>query len=154
MCKYFSAAISQISGAPNMVRADRGTENVNMEQMQIFLRSANNDNRARLGTTFLYGRSTANQRIECWWSKFGSRGMTTWIEHFKAIVAAGIIDTSNDLDIDCCRFCYMPLLRVELDEIKMLWNTHHIRTSRNQASPSGRPRRDVLHAGKCWWNTL
>jgi hypothetical protein len=143
VCTYFTEALRDIQGLPNVVRADRGTENVNVEQMQRFLRDANNDVRSRLDTTFLYGRSTSNQRIESWWSKFGSKGMNTYIDHFKQMTHVGIIDTSNSLDVDCCRFCYADLLREELEEIRMLWNTHYIRDSRNQNSPPGKP--DVLY---------
>ncbi|XP_013381978.1 uncharacterized protein LOC106152794 [Lingula anatina] len=143
VCSYFANAILKINGLPNVVRADRGTENTNIAQMQTFLRGANNDNRGMLNTSFLYGRSTSNQRIESWWSKFGSMGMTTWIEHFKELTGQGIIDTSNNLDIECCRYCYMHVLKLELDKIKMLWNTHYIRASRHHGCPSGRP--DVMY---------
>jgi hypothetical protein len=143
VCGYFADAIRQVGGLANVVRADRGTENVNVEQMQSFLRDANNDERARMNTTFLYGRSTANQRIEAWWSKFGQQGMTTWIQHFKELSDAGIVDTSDNLDIECCRFSYMDLLQQELDEIRLLWNTHHIRASRDNGAPAGKP--DVMY---------
>jgi hypothetical protein len=141
--RYFADALTEVGGLPNVVRADRGTENVNIEQIQSVLRSGNNDMRAIMNTSFLYGRSTANQRIESWWSKFGSKGMTTWIEHFQALSYAGIIDTSNPLDIECCRFSYMHLLKDELDEIRILWNTHHIRPSGDHGSPGGKP--DILY---------
>ena len=126
-----------------MVRADRGTENVNVEMMQTFLRSANNDDRANFNTTFLYGRSTANQRIESWWSKFGSMGMSTWIAHFKDLEQMNIIDTSEDIDIQCCRYCYMYLLRRELNTVIQLWNVHYIRKSRDASAPHGKP--DIMY---------
>ena len=73
--KYLSKQVCKVSGVPKIIRADRGTKNGNVESMQVFLRSTHNDSRSHLNTTFLYGRSTANQRIECWWSKFGHMGM-------------------------------------------------------------------------------
>ena len=57
----------------------------------------------------------------------------------------GIIDTSNELHIECCRFCYMSLLCAEVQAIMKLWNTHYIGKSRNKHVhvPHGRP--DVLY---------
>jgi len=44
--------------APKKIIADRGTENGHVAAMQTLLVGPN---------SFLYGRSTANQRIESWW---------------------------------------------------------------------------------------
>ena len=75
ICRYFADTVGEMKGVPKIVRADRGTENVNIETMQTFLRSAHQDDRALHNTTFMYGRSTANQRIESWWSKLRQQGM-------------------------------------------------------------------------------
>ena len=47
-------------GTAKVVRADRGTENVNIAAMQRFFRINDNDSMAGQ-KSFLYGRSTANQ---------------------------------------------------------------------------------------------
>lgn len=143
VCRYFADVVAEMKGVPTIVRADRGTENVNIETMQIFLRSAHHDDRAINNTTFMYGRSTANQRIESWWSKFRAQGMDFWISHFQELSEIGIIDISNELHVECCRFCYMPLLSVELQDIVKLWNTHYIRKSRNENVPHGKP--DIIY---------
>jgi hypothetical protein len=143
ICRYFADTVGEMKAVPKIVRADRGTENVHIETMQTFLRSAHHDNRALQNTTFMYGRSTANQRIECWWSKFGQQGMSFWISHFQEMSEIGIIDLSDELHIECCRFCYMPLFSAELQDIMMMWNTHYIRKSRNEHVPHGRP--DVIY---------
>jgi len=65
--------------------------------------------------------------------------MQAWIDHFKELDNAGVIDTSNLLHIDCIRFCYISLLRQEILNIAILWNTHHIRYNPHSACPSGRP---------------
>ena len=143
ICKNFVECVKETRGLPNTVRADRGTENGNIETVQTFLRSANDDPRAQFQSTFLYGKSTSNQRIEAWWSKFKGAGMNTWIEHFKDLENAGIIDTSNELHIQCVRFCYINLLRCELHMIRQLWNAHPIRKSRNAHVPHGKP--DIIY---------
>ena len=139
VCKYFAESARMMQGLPCVIRADRGTENVNIELMQSMLRLDNEDHRAFLGTTFMYGSSPANQRIESWWSKFPSLGIGTWIRHFKQLEENGIIDTSKELDKECIRYCYMDILRDELHVTRIQWNVHYIRSMKNTASPSGKP---------------
>jgi len=58
---YYTDAVRREGGCPTRLRADMGTDNVVVEQMQTFLR---NDHSA-----FMYGRSVNNQRIEAWWGQ-------------------------------------------------------------------------------------
>jgi hypothetical protein len=138
ICSYFANFCKTVHGIPHKIRADCGTENVNVEMMQPVLRTLYSTN-GQEEACFLYGKSTNNQRIEAWWSKFKQLGMHTWIEHFKDLVDVGVVDTSSELDIQCIRFCYMALLSNQLAEIRQLWNIHYIRKSRNCCSPSGKP---------------
>ena len=55
----FSSNHEQI-GSPTIVRADRGTENVNISFIQPTLRHYHFDSFAR-EKSFMYGRSTANR---------------------------------------------------------------------------------------------
>lgn len=147
--RYFTEAVRQLEGIPRLIRADRGTENVNVEKIKSVLRSLNNDNPA---TAFLYGKSTSNQRIESWWSKFKAAGMNSWINEFKLMEENGVIDTSNEIDMQCIRFCFMPLLQAELNSIVKQWNTHHITTSASCITPSGKP--DVMYYLPGMYNTI
>ncbi|KAG5863483.1 hypothetical protein JTB14_038439 [Gonioctena quinquepunctata] len=54
--------VESLGGCPKMIQTDMGTENGYVEQMQNFSGDRN------LGAIFIYGRSTANQRIESWWN--------------------------------------------------------------------------------------
>lgn len=143
VCGHFVESCTEINGLPQIIRSDRGTENVNIESLQRVLRSFNDDVRGQTQTAFLYGKSTHNQRIESWWSKFKCLGMDIWIKHFKSLVHIGILDTSLTAHTQCVRFCYMALFCRTLNEIKCLWNIHHIRKSRNDSTKSGKP--DVLY---------
>ena len=87
---------------------------------------------------FLYGKSTANQSIEAWW-KFQPQGMLYWMNHFKELSDAGIFYTSDGIEIHCARFCDMNLLRSNRQVISQLWDTHHLRKSRNRDSPHRKP---------------
>ncbi|XP_048578853.1 uncharacterized protein LOC116601842 [Nematostella vectensis] len=57
---YFAGCIRMIKGVPRRIRADNGTENVNIEVMQVFLHFGLNDEAAV--SNFQYGTSVANQR--------------------------------------------------------------------------------------------
>ncbi len=141
VCKYFADCVRQQNGIPSFVRADRGTENCNVELMQRILRAENDDEIGRNGITFLYGSSPSNQRIEAWWSKFRSLAMQAWMDHFAQLEGIGIIDTSRDVDRQCIRYVYLDLLRQELQGVMTMWNTHAIRSYR-RCLPSGKP--DVM----------
>ena len=51
-----------------IVRSDRGTENVVFAGIQQYFRHNDTDQFAGRNS-FRYGTSTANQRIEAWWSQ-------------------------------------------------------------------------------------
>ena len=100
--------------------------------------------------SFRFGSSTANQRIESWWSQFRKTKSTWWktkstwwINYFKDMIAQNIFDPSIVYHVDCLRFCFITLLQNDLDEMKTLWNNHYIRCQTNSECPSGRP--NVIH---------
>lgn len=142
VCQYFADSVNELGGLPCVIRTDRGSENVNIESMQTTLRGLNGDHRGQNNTSFLYGTSPSNQRIEAWWSLFPNMGMSRWIDHMKELEEFGIFDVSNKSHLECIRFCYIALLQKELYSIRELWNTHYIRRSRNPFAPSGKP--DVM----------
>ncbi|CAH3181910.1 unnamed protein product, partial [Porites lobata] len=68
IAKYYLEAVKQSGGVPRKIRSDDGTENSVIEAIHTYLRSAHNDENAGMGC-FAFGRSTANQRIEAYWSQ-------------------------------------------------------------------------------------
>ena len=53
-----------------------------------------------------------------------------WINFFKDLIARGVLDTSNTLHLECLWFCFNPVLKKGLEEIKESWNCHYVRKSR------------------------
>lgn len=45
--------------------------------------------------------------------------------------------------MQCLKFCFMPVLRAELQRVAQHCNLQEIRPSKNEDSPAGRP--DVLY---------
>ena len=78
---YFIRVVEQTKGCPKRIRGDRGTENIYIQQIQSIF----SDIRTEFGfdeTFFMYGRSTANQRIENFWSFLRRQLMEFWIGFF------------------------------------------------------------------------
>ena len=127
---------------PRIATGDRGTEKVIACGIQRLFRRNHTDSQSK-DKSFIYGHSTANQRIESWWSQLFKSMTSWWITFFKDMVVNGLFDISLNLHLQCLRFCFFGVLQHELDEIKSLWNSHRIRHIRNSNSPGGCP--DVLY---------
>ncbi|XP_037136560.1 uncharacterized protein LOC119139703 [Syngnathus acus] len=137
IASYFIKTVSRIGGCPERIRADRGTENGCVEQMQLCLRQNHSDNFAG-EKSFLYGRSTANQRIEGWWSILRKQSAQFWINLFQTLQEDGHY-TGDFLDKSLIQFCFLNLVQDELDEVVNTWNSHKIRPRSNGDTASGRP---------------
>ena len=132
----------QVCGAPRICRGDAGTENVNIAAMQrFFMRNATDAFQG--DKSLLYGRSVSTQRIEGWWVFLRKTKSDWWISYFKDLRDQGLFNDDDYIHMQCLKFCFMPLLRVELNRVAQHWNLHKIRASGNEDSPAGRP--DVLY---------
>jgi hypothetical protein len=89
--------------------------------------------------SFMYGKSISNQRIESWWGRLRKWGGQFWINFFKDLIDSGHYDTSNQLHIECARFCFMNLIREDLKTVAEEWNLHDIRKQKCHEGPYGKP---------------
>ena len=109
---YFIEAVKRKKGCPQRIRADLGTENSYIEQMQIFLRRNHED---ELGgdQSFLYGKSTHNQRIEWFWGLLRRQKGQFYISLFKDLASdeQGLF-TGDLLDQTLVQFRFMKLIQV------------------------------------------
>ena len=87
--------------------------------------------------------ATSNQRIESWWRQLRRSCADWWISYFKDLEYRGLFCNEDIIHVECLQFCFMSILQNELHEAAKLWNTHVIRPSHNEHSPSGRP--DTLY---------
>ena len=131
IAKYYLDFVRKTGGIPKIIRADCGTENVNVAFLQRFFHDQDQ--------SFLYGKSSSNQRIESWWSMLKRGCMDWWIRFFKDLRDRAFYPEDDDIQLECLKFCFMPVIREELHKFAMQWNLHKIRPSRNEESPSGRP---------------
>ena len=118
---------------PKIVRSDRGNENSLLSGIQPYLRHNHNDSLAG-DKSFMYGRSTANQRIEAFWGQLRKSSIQFWMNFFKDMIDEGIYDNSNDIHIDCIRYCFMDLIQNVLGKTCFEWNHHRIRKQNNEVN--------------------
>ena len=130
IAKYYLEAVMACNGCPIDLVTDLGTENGIMAGMHSFFRNDPNSHR--------YVPSPRNQRIEGWWSFLKKNQISWWIDFFNDLIAAGILNLSDQLEKECIWFCFAGLLQKHLDETCEHWNTHYIRKSRHDTI-SGRP---------------
>lgn len=101
--RFFLKAVDRYDGCPRVVRTDCGSENSHVANFRRFLRE--NDEDAFAGDkSFLYGRSTANQRIECWWSMLRKMSTEYWITLFRLLLEEGYFSDSILDREDCVGF--------------------------------------------------
>ncbi|XP_041860347.1 uncharacterized protein LOC121652712 [Melanotaenia boesemani] len=134
---YFLETIREIGGCACILRTDMGTENSSVRDMQRYLRRNDDDNQAG-DKSFIYGRSTANQRIESWWGFLRKECVDFWLDHFHRLKHEGNY-AGDFLDKNLMLFCFCGLIQDELDSTKESWNSHVIRPSSNELVPHGRP---------------
>ena len=127
--KLYYNCITSLKFCPTILRTDRGTENGIMASAQCFLRRNHTDSLSG-DKAHRYGSSHTNQRMEAWWSLLRKSWSSWWINFFKDLIARGILDTSNTLHLECLWFCFSPVLKKGLEEIKESWNCHYVRKSR------------------------
>ena len=107
---YYLSAVSSREGCPRRVRADMGTENGHVEQVQKFLRRNGEDNMAGQ-KSFLYGTSINNQRIEAWWCLLRKQCVQYWLDVFHTLKEDGQF-CGDILDKSLVQFCFMKLVQV------------------------------------------
>jgi hypothetical protein len=128
---YFVETADCQNGFPEVCRTDCGTENVTVAAIQTFV--------TRNRTSHIYGTSPGNQRIEAWWSFFRRSSSQWWMELFEDMIAQDLFHTANVKEVDLLRFCFMSMLRKDLENVACMWNMHRIRPSTGARCPAGIP---------------
>lgn len=138
IARYFMNYVEEMGRVPRVVRADAGTENSMIRDIQVLLRQNHNDS-MHGKKSFQYGKSTSNQRIEMLWSFLMKNFTQYWRNLFKDLRDSGHFSDENAQHINCIRFCFLPLVQNHLDIFTRTWNLHRIRRQSNREVPSGVP---------------
>lgn len=135
---YFIQSVKQLGHLPTRIRSDDGTENSILEAVQIALRLGHSDTYAGINS-FIIGTSPANQRIESFWSQLAKDRPIWWRQFFKELSDMGYLDADNKFIVECVRYCFMQLIRSDLEDLAVRWNQHIIASSKDATAPRGRP---------------
>ncbi|XP_056106311.1 uncharacterized protein LOC130084836 [Rhinichthys klamathensis goyatoka] len=136
IASYYMQCVSDF-GLPARLRTDCGTENGTMVAIHCALRAQHTDDFAG-ALSHMYGTSTANQRIESWWSFFRKQRTQFWIELFSDLRERHLFNGSHEHKC-LLRYVFLSILQKDFDEYRELWNNHTIRPVRQSRCHSGKP---------------
>ena len=68
-----------------------------------------------------------------------------WINFFKDLLYLGNFDDSDPAHVECIRFCFIHIIRKELDQVAELWNQHIISSSKFGKSSGPRGKTDSMY---------
>jgi len=120
IANYYLESVKKFECIPKLIRADYGSEN----SLVSGIHSALSDDQA---SSFIYGKSISNQRIESFWSQLRKKMTEFWIQYFKTMIRDGEFDPHLKYHIDCIRYSFMDLIQKELNKNLLEWNLHCIR---------------------------
>lgn len=135
IASFYLDACKELRGIPVKIKADDGTEHSLIEPIHVYLSSLS---RNIVEDSFSITTSPQNQRIESYWATLQKDKIGWWRRFFQDMTDNDLLDTSDPVLLDCLRYCFMGIIRKELESIKCDWNNHIISKSRN-GGPSGRP---------------
>ena len=135
IAKFYLDTVKEF-GLPLQVKADDGTEQALVHPIHVYLRSLDGSHPNL--NPFSITSSPLNQRIEAFWSILQRDRIGWWRQLFQDLVDLNLFTNEDPVFVDNIRFCYMDILRKELNSVTTDWNSHLISPSRYD-NPRGRP---------------
>ena len=134
-------AIRQLGVIPVFVRSDRGGETTVMADIHWHMRMAEDPEAPAIPfpDCWMYGKSTANQRIESWWAQLYEKVVGRWIRFFDRMRADNSYIKDDMAHKIALLAIYMPIIRKEVFEWRDTWNTHQIRRQKGSHIVAGQP---------------
>ncbi|KAL4956709.1 hypothetical protein BDW69DRAFT_70105, partial [Aspergillus filifer] len=129
--RQFLDTLKVTSRQPRYVRSDRGGETVLLAEAQHKLQQSYHPE-ISIQDCYLYGTSTANQRIEAWWGQLTRGLLFRYRAYFQALVEDGHFFKDSLADQIALYAIYMPIISIQITSFVRTWNNHSIRRQRNR----------------------
>lgn len=135
---YYLKTCKKLKRIPCLLRTDLGSENVGVVALQEAFRSHHDDKFAG-SKSIIQGKSTANQRIESFWGRMRQQCIGFYINLFKDLWAINFVNDSDEVELECFRYCFGSLIAYDLERFREEWNRHTIRKQKEKDVVSGKP---------------
>lgn len=135
---HYLKTVKKLKCCPSIIRCDKGTENVQVEALQIAFRHLHNDEFAA-EKSFIVGKSTHNQRIEAFWVHIQRLCTAHYMDLFKELQEQNVLNITNKLQLECLRYSFGPLIRYDVYRAADEWNNHKVREQKSKDILGGKP---------------
>jgi hypothetical protein len=116
-------------GLPSSVRGDRGGENKDVSIFMILLRGLKR-------TSFMWGSSTHNTRIERLWVEVGTQFARSWHAFFFHLEQLHHLDRTNPSHLWLLHHLFLDDINMDCLEFQENWNSHPISGEGHDQSPN------------------
>ncbi|KAF1936682.1 hypothetical protein EJ02DRAFT_479412 [Clathrospora elynae] len=131
--------VKEMGVYPQFLRSDCGSETGQISYAHFMLSSSH-----REGITwddcYMYGTSTANQRIESWWQQLSRGLLFQWRLYFRDLQTTNQFSRDRIPDMVAMIAIYIPVLRRKIKSFLLSWNSHCIRKQKGRPNViTGKP---------------
>ncbi|KAL8739553.1 MAG: hypothetical protein Q9190_007654 [Brigantiaea leucoxantha] len=137
--RQYLDTIKELNRQPRFIRSDRGAETVQLADAHFNLQHSQEPD-LDFQDCYIYGTSTANQRIEAWWGQMSKGLIFRWRNYFTFLRSDDHFSKDRLADQIALLAIYLPIIRMELESFIRLWNVHTIRKQfKRSKAVAGKP---------------